>query len=363
MTNQKTDVKFNRGSGWRSILVATLAMVGMALPFNNCSNEFRLKGSGVTDVSGLSSCDVERLNAFSTTVHPFVATNCASCHGASGSNSAKFANADIRRAYDAFALTGMEKWTSYALNPAHVNGITGPQNKTTTDAANEALNTANATDACKASGVTGPTGFEVLTVAKPISATATNRVIAWNLDTEVTTRLGEFSGATFEITVRQQTPTGGQPTYYILNPIVKTAGSAIEVKGIDIFVNGSRYLEGTTFSLIDRYIPIANTNTTLSAATMLKQMPAGVQPTDTIAIWFDHLKTTTAAPPTPTPVNGANLYTNRCASCHGALAASTKRGRTAAQITNAINTVGAMNNATLRALTTAEIQAIATALQ
>ena len=63
--------------------------------------------------------------------------------------------------------------------------------------------------------------------------------------------------------------------------------------------------------------------------------------------------------PTPTP-DGATLYTDNCASCHGALASSAKAGATAAQIQAAIDAnfggMGSLN------LTATEIQAIADAL-
>ena len=65
----------------------------------------------------------------------------------------------------------------------------------------------------------------------------------------------------------------------------------------------------------------------------------------------------TAVAPT---IDGAALYTSTCAGCHGALASSVKRGRSAAQITAAIGSVGSMKGITL---TSAQIQAIATALQ
>ena len=67
-----------------------------------------------------------------------------------------------------------------------------------------------------------------------------------------------------------------------------------------------------------------------------------------------------ATTPTPTPApDGAALYASDCASCHGALASSSKAGRSAAQIQAAINNVGAMGSINL---TAAEIQAIADAL-
>ncbi|MEJ2699106.1 MAG: c-type cytochrome, partial [Desulfuromonadales bacterium] len=59
-----------------------------------------------------------------------------------------------------------------------------------------------------------------------------------------------------------------------------------------------------------------------------------------------------------TTPDGATLYTNDCAGCHGALATSTKAGATAAQIQAAIDSnTGGMG--TFSSLTAAEVQAIA----
>jgi mono/diheme cytochrome c family protein len=66
---------------------------------------------------------------------------------------------------------------------------------------------------------------------------------------------------------------------------------------------------------------------------------------------------TPPATPAPTPstgaLDGAALYASKCQSCHGPIATSSKRGRTAAQITSANMTMG---------LGTAEVQAVADAL-
>ena len=65
--------------------------------------------------------------------------------------------------------------------------------------------------------------------------------------------------------------------------------------------------------------------------------------------------------PSPAPLDGAALYAAQCAGCHGPLATSAKRGATAARIQTAISAgVGGMGS--LSALTTQEVQAIATAL-
>lgn len=65
---------------------------------------------------------------------------------------------------------------------------------------------------------------------------------------------------------------------------------------------------------------------------------------------------------TPAPVlDGVALYGQNCASCHNQLANSTKLGRTAAQITSAIQTQPTMAN--LNFLSSAQVQAIADALK
>ena len=59
-------------------------------------------------------------------------------------------------------------------------------------------------------------------------------------------------------------------------------------------------------------------------------------------------------------IDGAALYGADCAGCHGALAVSSKKGATASRIKSAISSQSAMRS--LASLTSAQIQAIATAL-
>ncbi len=63
-------------------------------------------------------------------------------------------------------------------------------------------------------------------------------------------------------------------------------------------------------------------------------------------------------PVEPTPLNGEMLYSTSCAGCHGSGANSTKKGRSAGQIQNAItNNVGGMG--ILSTLSAEEVEAIA----
>lgn len=67
-------------------------------------------------------------------------------------------------------------------------------------------------------------------------------------------------------------------------------------------------------------------------------------------------------PGEPTPLNGEMLYSTSCAGCHGAGASSTKKGRSAGQIQNAItNNVGGMG--ILSTLSEEEVKAIADYLE
>ena len=69
----------------------------------------------------------------------------------------------------------------------------------------------------------------------------------------------------------------------------------------------------------------------------------------------------TSTPPPPV-IDGLALYNTNCAGCHGA-APGTKANRTAAQIQNAIVTLAVMQSPTLTALSAAQVQAIANAIQ
>jgi hypothetical protein len=73
--------------------------------------------------------------------------------------------------------------------------------------------------------------------------------------------------------------------------------------------------------------------------------------------------------PTPVAVNppsvvaGAVIYMQNCASCHGTLASSDIKGRSASRIQSAIGSVSAMKrNSAIMALTPAQISAIAVAV-
>jgi hypothetical protein len=115
---------------------------------------------------------------------------------------------------------------------------------------------------------------------------------------------------------------------------------------------GTHTLKVTKTGYVDSVstISVASTGTTVCYSVNLIAVPPTAIPTPT----------PTASPtPTPTPVlTGAQIYANTCQSCHGALATSSKRGRTAAQITTSMTSVGSHS----WALTSAQITLLANAL-
>lgn len=130
------------------------------------------------------------------------------------------------------------------------------------------------------------------------------------------------------------------------------------------FGDGSTYCDQTTS-------PDRSTVTFLCSAEgrlrvlFIAQNENGDEESESITLYVNGTGGPGPSPTPPPDVSGVQLYTQYCSGCHGALATSTKRGRTLAQINGSIGNAGvpAMNTSTLRNITTAERQAIVTALQ
>jgi mono/diheme cytochrome c family protein len=113
---------------------------------------------------------------------------------------------------------------------------------------------------------------------------------------------------------------------------------------------------GRTATQITNAISTVSTMSSLSSLTSLSSAQITA-----IAAILPPIPTPT---PSPTPtLNGSALYAGNCAGCHGLLASTTKPGRTATQITNAIGSVSAMSSlSSLTSLSSVQLQAIAAAL-
>lgn len=349
------------------VLLLTLVGFVLAISFTNCGPGFQTSESlDLASLGSLSKCEQELYQAFSAKIHPFTAKNCAGCHNVNGASNVFFAQPNKISAFKAFLLPGFDKFQTYALNPGHVSGITGTQNQSVIDEAESLWANAEGSAACQSQN--GSDEFEVLTDAVPINATATNKTILWNLWTQVAKGTIR-SGATIQINARVVTPAGSVPTYYLSSPVLKTSTEGLTIKRISVYINGEEFIEGTTFHAVDKYIaPSTTTTVSLSPNTLLIQFPNLNPAQDTIALKIGYLNVGDSAggddggegggPPTSGP--GVMLYSQHCASCHGILTSSSKRGRSATQIQNAINTRSQMMS--LSFLTPQQVSDIARAL-
>lgn len=102
---------------------------------------------------------------------------------------------------------------------------------------------------------------------------------------------------------------------------------------------------------------ISGTPTTAGTYSVTVKATDSATPAGSVSKTFSIVVTAAAVP----ALDGAALYGTNCAGCHGALAGSSKRGRTAAQIQSAITSNrGGMGGISL---TAAEIAAIAVAIK
>ncbi len=316
-----------------------------------------------------TTCQAHKYELYSTQVKPFV-SKCAACHNGNpgvGTSQAAFASLNPLTGFNWFVMVGPTKLSAYGTNAEHGAGTAGIQNQASLDGITEAWRSIEDKEVCKNTGGAGLAPHK--TAAKTIQATTVFRVITWNLGSDLEEGSSDFGGATFEIQIKKGEANGtAAASYFISSPIIKTAGSPIEVKELYVYINGVRLDASTTFTEIDKFIPAGNTTTLLSTGTTVVDMAQagrdGIKETDTIAVSFSHLvKSSGSGPPNPTPtpapLNGAQLYTTNCASCHGQLAVSTKKNRTAIQFRAAIVNVNTMKTLVL---TDAELQAMATAL-
>lgn len=93
----------------------------MPLLYTNCGSTHE----GAQEIS--SSATMKPV--FKNTFHPFLQTNCASCHVRNGSGNGKFASASLDEAYLDFYYMGYSKISEYALSPSHNYPFTGPQHE------------------------------------------------------------------------------------------------------------------------------------------------------------------------------------------------------------------------------------------
>lgn len=301
----------------------------LALSFAACNQAMQTNGSsnnGSSNPPVLGACDVPLLNTYKTTYQPFLTQNCAACHAPGGRGKGYFADTNAEASFGVFRSIDFDRLNANATSNGHNPPYTGPQNTPTINTIRpqwqQALNEFNA---CSAGGGGGPTTDLPITLrAKAINATATNRTVDWSLTTDLTspaTAPGYHTGATLRMTVRIATLVTGETSYYFSSPTLIAGGtSALSIKDIQLTVNGTDIVDGTTFRLINRLVPTSGTRV-LSNGVLVVQMPTAA--TDTVGFKIKNLSSTTFAPPTLTQLRAATgVFGQNCASCHNATTAN-----------------------------------------
>ena len=254
----------------KSVFGALLLFLVMS--FQNCGSDFMMMPGldlGSVTESGLK-CE---LNAFKTTYMPFLA-KCKGCHVPGGTGAGAFSSTNADVAFTAFNLSTATKIDERAVNTNHAPGITGPANQAAIDSARPQFDNAIAT--CRASPTPGgtpvPTGAPALTTSKNLSSAAT-QTLTWNLSSELSGGTA-ITGATFSIVVQSTTQASGAVLFTITQPRVTTTSQAVRVSQIMLNYNGVDLPLVTTFSRVERTIPINQTNISLSAAAGAYEAPA-----------------------------------------------------------------------------------------
>lgn len=138
---------------------------------------------------------------------------------------------------------------------------------------------------------------------------------------------------------------------------VNHPGSTTSLNGDTLYLNNCAGCHGNLASSAKRGATVAQIQAGIGTISQMNSL--SMLTSAQIQAIANALSISSVNPPPPV-VDGATLYANNCAGCHGSLAASAKLGATVTQIQTGINTISQMR--TLSTLSAAQIQAIANAL-
>ncbi len=308
---------FQRSSFFKSI--ALLSGVVLLLAYNNCAKSSTKGevGTGSQTPPGQTFnaadvCKEQDIEVFSKGYHQFLSTSCKTCH-VSGPGRGTFAHPDKAIAYDAFSNLGFEKISNYAVSGSHNLPYTGPQN---TDVVNQMRTQWQAylTAKAKCSGSTSPTivqtftpEYETTTLSIPRSiGSATGayprEVLKWDLGTTLSSLKGKampnLSGVELSMTVTGYKTASGETAYLFTMPTLKVAGNSLNVKGLNLRLNGFPVRYATTFKVLDSSV-YQNTAAMLSPGSLVSVGPYTAN--DTLALQLGSIEIVNMPPPPPLP--------------------------------------------------------------
>lgn len=285
-----------------------------------------LEGGGDLSRQRVSSaCAAGLEQVFSEQYHPFLVTNCSSCHQAGGSGKGGFADQDLAVAFNQFQLRGSVLIAERAVDFNHQPPATGPHLQTDIDnieplwqaALVEAATCNAAGDNSPPVGDPLPSSGNFITTSKTMNGTENLQNLSWDLASEIVTPVGaSLSGATFSIDLRTSITATGATAYEFSNPQLTAGSESIRVALVEIQINDVFISSATTYRGIDRYVA-DGTTVDLSLTTMV--VPTVINANDSLAITFGILETVEFNPTTFTELTQAGgIFANNCVGCHSA---------------------------------------------
>lgn len=227
--------------------------MGIPVLYTNCGSTHE----GSSEVSSTSAMKP----VFKSTFHPFLQTNCASCHVRNGSGNGKFASASLDEAFLDFYYMGYAKLAEYAVSASHNYPYTGPHHQ---EQVNKLINDYKA--GLAEANVEDDTGniFEVdaqyvlSTKLLGFNANDTRRII-WSLSENVVQKTDQyFLPAELESKIRVEADVSlvqnvtGQVGYAVTAPNIfldESASTDIMVTGAIFNLNESIIKKNTFYSL------------------------------------------------------------------------------------------------------------------
>jgi mono/diheme cytochrome c family protein len=265
----------------------------------------------------------------------------------------------VRNVTSPFVLMPLDASTQYYFTVRAVtNGRRG-------DASAEKSATTTATIPALAvpaapTGVTATGGTKHVTISWAATSGAASFNSYWSTTTGVTIANGTKVSGVTSPTVQNKL-TASTAYFFVVTAVNKTGESAASAQ-----VTASTLAPGsttTTTTAAGTSSTAAGTSTTAAGTTTTAgggTTSTAAATTTTITATTSTTATTASTTTTTLAINGVALYATNCEGCHGALASSEKRGRTAPQITSAIAANrGGMGSISL---TPAQVTAIAAAL-
>ena len=295
------------------LFFTALLMVLSILMFQNCAPSVHEEGLAVLG----DDCETPLQLEFEKSFYPFLQNNCASCHSASGTQSANpFADKNNSVAFSAFKQIGAQRLVQ-KLEANHQ----GKQSLSTE--ANSIAQDYNKMEAavllCKDNNSGGPVGGYKLSEQR-IGITEDNAitVLIWDLDNDFVGQKPNIgAGAKLEITIEKVTKAGSPSYYEVKNPVLRAGGNAIKVQKLNFLFNTQGIESVNIFDTILRYVP-KSAGRKLSDGIGIIMPLTAINANDTINPIFANLESVDFEPTTyDALVAAGGLFArNNCISCH-----------------------------------------------